>query len=179
MKHLPIILTLALLLASCATLRKETTSNTTSATDTTHVTVVDTTHVTIIHQRDSTTTAQTHQRDSIIIRETITSTYDPATGLIVGQVIDRLTSQISDITAYQQTIQAQQHIIDSLAATNATLAAAQTSAATSSSDIKERGDAARTGWQSFLHTFSLSWAIVLTIIFLIVACKHYWPSTKK
>lgn len=168
MKHPTALLALTMLLASCATLHKETTSNNTSASDTTHVTVVDTTHVTVIHERDSIDNAQSHRRDSIIIKEVITNHYDPTTGMMIEQVIDKLTSQVSDLSEYRETILHQQQLIDSLLTANMSLSSLHQKDSTYTSDIKEKGDAARSGWQSFLRygMYAVMFAMALFILFM-------------
>lgn len=176
MKHLTLILALTMLLASCATLHKETTSNNTSTSDTTHVTIVDTTHVTIIHERDSISNAQSHRRDSIIIKEQVITHYDPTTGMMIEQVIDKLTSQVSDNNVFQQTILSQQQIIDSLITANLNLQQAHHNDSTYTSDIKEKGDAARTGWQSTLRSMSSVLVFGLVLLFLVVAYQLYRKS---
>lgn len=178
MKHLPIIPTLALtmLLASCATLHKETTSNNTSASDTTHVTVVDTSHVTIVHERDSIDNAQSHRRDSIIIKEVITNHYDPTTGMMIEQKIDKLTSQVSDLSEYRKTILHQQQLIDSLLTANLSLSSSHQKDSTYTSDIKEKGDAARSGWQSTLRSMSSILIFGLVLLFIVVAYHLYRKS---
>ena len=162
-----------MLLASCATLHKETTSNNTSTSDTTHVTVVDTTHVTIIHERDSIDNAQSHRRDSIIIKEVITNHYDPSTGMMIEQVIDKLTSQVSDLSEYRETILHQQQLIDSLITANLTLSSSHQNDSTYTSDIKEKGDAARSGWQSTLRNSRIIVIVGLILFFLAVLFFFY------
>lgn len=173
MRHLPALLALTLLLASCATLHKETTSNTASTSDTTHVTVVDTTHVTIIHERDSIDNAQSHRRDSIIIKEQIITHYDPTTGMMIEQVIDKLTSQVSDLSEYRETILHQQQLIDSLITANLTLSSSHQNDSTATSDIKEQGDAARSGWQSTLRNSRIIVIVCLILFFLAVLFFFY------
>lgn len=173
MRHLPAILALAMLLASCATLHKETTSNNTSTSDTTHVTVVDTTHVTIIHERDSIDNAQSHRRDSIIIKEQIITHYDPSTGMMIEQVIDKLTSQVTDLSEYRETILHQQQLIDSLITANLNLSSSHQNDSTYTSDIKEKGDAARSGWQSTLRNSRIIVIVGLILFFLAVLFFFY------
>lgn len=173
MRHLPAILALTMLLASCATLHKETTSNSTSAADTTHITVVDTTHVTIIHERDSINNAQSHRRDSIIIKEQIITHYDPTTGMMIEQVIDKLTSQVSDLSEYRETILHQQQLIDSLISANIALSSSHQNDSTYTSDIKEKGDAARSGWQSTLRNYRIIVIVGLILFFLAVMFFFY------
>lgn len=176
MKHLTALIALTLLLASCATLHKETSSTSTAASDTTHITVIDTTHVTIIHERDSIDNAQSHRRDSIIIREQVITHYDPATGMMIEQVIDKLTSQVTDLSEYRETILHQQQLIDSLLTANIALTSSQHNDSTSTSDIKEKGDAARSGWQSTLRSMSSILIFGLVLLFLIVAYQLYRKS---
>lgn len=173
MRHLPALLALTLLLASCATLHKETTSNSTSSADTTHITVVDTTHVTIIHERDSINNAQSHRRDSIIIKEQIITHYDPTTGMMMEQVIDKLTSQVSDLSEYRETILHQQQLIDSLITANLALASSHQNDSTYTSDIKEKGDAARTGWQSLLKAGTTTFIVGLLLLLVVLLLQHY------
>jgi PBP1b-binding outer membrane lipoprotein LpoB len=173
MKHPTALLALTMLLASCATLHKETTSNTASASDTTHVTVVDTTHVTIIHERDSIDNAQSHRRDSIIIKEVITNHYDPTTGMMIEQVIDKLTSQVTDLSEYRETILHQQQLIDSLLTANMSLSSSHQKDSTYTSDIKEKGDAARSGWQSTLNSGKYISLFGLLALLVVIILQHY------
>ena len=173
MRHLPAILALTLLLASCATLHKETSSTSTSAADTTHITVTDTTHVTIIHERDSINNAQSHRRDSIIIKEQIITHYDPSTGMMIEQIIDKLTSQVTDLSEYRETILHQQHLIDSLLTANLSLHSAHQSDSTSTSSITEKGDAARTGWQSTLNSGKYIFLFGLIALLAVIILQHY------
>lgn len=178
MRHLPLFLVLALLLASCATLHKETTSTTTSASDTTRVTISDTTRFTIIHESDSITAAHSHRRDSIIIREQIITRYDPSTGIRLDQTISRLTSQVSDLSQYRQIILHQQHIIDSLLTASLALASSHQSDSNYTSDIKEKGDAARSGWQSMLRSGRIIFIFGIFLLLIIMAYRSYFKSKK-
>ena len=152
MRHLPAILALTLLLASCATLHKETTSNSTSSADTTHI---------------------TSRRDSIIIKEQIITHYDPSTGMMMEQVIDKLTSQVTDLSEYRETILHQQQLIDSLITANLALASSHQNDSTYTSDIKEKGDAARTGWQSLLKAGTTTFIVGLLLLLVVLLLQHY------
>ena len=179
MRHLPAILALTLLLASCATLHKQETSTSTTASDTTHITVVDTTHVTIIHERDSIDNAQSHRRDSIIIKEQIITHYDPSTGMMIEQVIDKLTSQVTDLSEYRETILHQQQLIDSLITANLALSASHQNDSTYTSDIKEKGDAARSGWQSTLRSGRYIFFFGLALLLIVYVLQQYFKSKKQ
>jgi hypothetical protein len=173
MKPTPFIILAALLLASCATLHKETASSSASASDTTHITVVDTTHVTIFSASDSSAAANSHRRDSIIIKEQIITHYDPSTGMMIEQIFDKLTSQVTDLSEYRETILHQQHLIDSLLTANLSLHSAHQSDSTSTSSITEKGDAARTGWQSTLNSGKYIFLFGIILLVLVEIIKHY------
>ena len=173
MKHLPTLLALMLIFASCATLRKEHNENNASYRDTIHVTVTDTTHIKVIHETDSASSASTHQRDSIIIKEVITNHYDPTTGNMIEQVIDKLTSQVTDLSEYRETILHQQQLIDSLLTANMSLSSSHQKDSTYTSDIKEKGDAARSGWQSTLNSGKYIFLFGLLALLVVIILQHY------
>lgn len=174
MRHVTALFALTLLLASCATLHKQETTTTNTSSDTTHITVVDTTHVTIIHERDSISNAQSNRRDSIIIKEQIITHYDPTTGMMIEQIIDKLTSQVTDLSEYRETILHQQQLIDSLITANLALSASHKNDSTATSDIKEQGDAARSGWQSTLRSGRYIFFFGLALLFIVVLIQHYF-----
>lgn len=177
MRRLPIIITFALL-SSCATMRNGSSSASSTYTDTLHVTVTDTTHVKVIHESDSTETSQSHRRDSIIIKEVITNHYDPASGILLEQVIDKLTSKVTDDNVFQQTILRQQQVIDSLITANLNLQQAHHNDSIYSSNIKEKGDAARSGWQSTLKAGSTMFIVGLILVIIVMAIQFYLKPRK-
>lgn len=189
MRTVLIPILLALILVSCGTTRRTGTETHATVTDTIRVSVTDTIHVTLTDTlrvqtadtRDSTSTATTHHRDSITTREVITLRFDRETGQPIEQVISRLTLQVSDTRTMQQLIVRQQHIIDSLAtrlvaltaAHDVSIDAAHKSDTIGSTTVIERGDAARTPFQTFCRRLSNISLFILVLSLIALAIHLY------
>lgn len=162
-----ILTTLVLLITivSCSPYRQISDNHKSSADSLSIVTTHDTTHL-VIHD-----TIYDHQSTHIITRDTthiterIHITYDPSTGNPISRTEDRDITSIHTLDSLALRIKQLEHSLDSLRISDSTTIAATSTDSISNSITTERGDAARTTWQTFLHYLTkLSSFICLMII---------------
>lgn len=169
MKTLPYLLLLSLLLIACHPLRIVDNGKHLTTDSTVIVTHRDTLHIQV---RDTITTQTTHHvtlRDTTYTRERIVITYDPATGNPLTRTEDRDISQYRTLDSLYHRMLSLQHSLDSLRVADSTQLSNLNTQLSTTTHQEERGDAARTPWQSFLHFVSLqAWPILFLCLVLLI-----------
>lgn len=179
MKALPYLLLLSLLLIACHPLRIVDNGKHQTTDSTVVVTHRDTIHIQV---RDTITTQTTHHvtlRDTTYTREHIVIRYDRETGQPIERTEDRDISQYRTLDSLYQRMMALQHSLDSIKASDSLLYSTFHNTHSTTSHQEERGDAARTAWQSFLYNLKQSASLLFLVLIILLILYAYHHATKK